>query len=177
MSPIIVLGGLLIFLIITSSILLYVKHRFGYSYNKVMEEIKAYKNILLIVEDDPDYRKFVVEDLKKNYEVVEASSEEEAIKSFKQYRPKRVLLDLKLPPTPERLSEPLVKIGLSLIKKFKQIDQTTFIIVITSTIKEGSAQADEVVKLGANGLISKTGDGRKDIKEIYDFLETAKKAA
>lgn len=53
--------------------------------------------ILLVADDEPDLRRFLVSQLKKDYEVIEAADGREALEHAKQYLPSLILLDLMMP--------------------------------------------------------------------------------
>jgi DNA-binding response OmpR family regulator len=91
-------------------------------------ELDALKNItILCVEDETGIREFVVNTLKYYFkEVYEASNGEEAYELYEEYKPKIVLTDIQMPKMD----------GIELVKKIRQNDNSTMIIMLTAHSNE-----------------------------------------
>lgn len=100
-------------------------------------------NTLLVVEDEEQLRKMLVQHFEADgFIVLIASDGQEALESFQKFRPDLVILDIMLPLIP----------GMEVLKKIRSVDNTPVIIL--------TARADEIdrllgLELGADDYISK----------------------
>lgn len=106
---------------------------------------------LLIVDDSSEIRKQLKWGLSKNYRILLADSVEEALKLFKQHKPRVVTLDLGLPPDIDGASE-----GLHCLQLMLQQQPQTKIIVLSGN--EDHANALAAVDLGAYDFYHKPID-------------------
>ncbi len=102
---------------------------------------------ILIVEDNYDTQLLISSILRENgYQTFLVSDGKEVISRFKSYKPDIVLLDIQLPG----------KDGISILKKIKEIDQNTLVIMISGT--RGIKNIVETIKLGAYDYVRKPFD-------------------
>ncbi len=100
---------------------------------------------LLIVEDEPDLRNYLIDTLSPNYSVISAADGQEGLSLVKKFRPELVLLDIMLP----KLD------GLELCKRIKKSKdlQLTKIMLLTARIDEKSKLT--ALENGADDFLTK----------------------
>lgn len=119
----------------------------------------AEKKRILLIEDNPSFRKMLVQELGLDYTINEAGEANDAIKKLK-FKPEVVILDLILPK--EKNSLPKVEVGFGLLKGIKESDPFVSVIILTGK----GENFDDVVKAigsGADDYILK--DRMKDDPE------------
>ncbi len=118
---------------------------------------------ILIVDDDQIFSSILGRALKRRgYEVIVSSTIEEALKSFKKYKPNKTILDLKL----KKGS------GLSLIDQFIDIEPCTKILILTGY--SSISTAVEAIKMGAKNYLCKPADVSEILAAFDENLETWK---
>ena len=116
---------------------------------------------ILIVEDNYDTQLLISSILRENgYQTFLVSDGKEVISKFKSYKPDIVLLDIQLPG----------KDGISILKKIKEIDQNTLVIMISGT--RGIKNIVETIKLGAYDYVRKPFDQDELLISIKRALKT-----
>jgi len=115
---------------------------------------------VMIVDDDPSVRE-ILKVMLKDFEIVEASNGQEAIKKFIEERPRIVLMDIVMPGVD----------GIKATQKIKQIDPETLVIGITAF---GKAKSEELIKAGASEVLTKPLTKRRLLEIIRDYQETSK---
>ncbi len=122
--------------------------------NEIFRPKKDYeKEKILVVDDDPAVNSLLKDFLtRKGYQVITASSGEEALEKFRDQRPMLILLDIKLPGMD----------GIVTLKRLREMDDKVGVIMITG-VQEQEA-FEQVKKLGAYEYIVKPFD--------LDYLET-----
>ena len=109
---------------------------------------------VLVVDDEPDAVELLKEFLTvKGYDVVTASSGEEALRKLKEERPHLMLLDIRMP----------MMDGLEVLRRAREIDQEVGIIMVTAVNEESTGR--EVLKMGAFDYITMPLD--------FNYLERA----
>ncbi len=99
---------------------------------------------VLVVDDEPDAVELLQEFLtNKGYEVITASSGEEALRKVKEERPHLILLDVRMPGMN----------GLDVLRQVRQFDQEIGVIMVTAVNEEETGR--EALKLGAFDYIVK----------------------
>jgi DNA-binding response OmpR family regulator len=99
---------------------------------------------ILVVDDEPDSVELLQEFLTgKGYEVVTASSGEEALRKVKEERPHLMLLDVRMPGMN----------GLDVLRKVREFDQEVGVIMVTAVNEEDTGR--DALKLGAFDYIVK----------------------
>ncbi|SRR5579883_2800044 len=110
------------------------------------------KPLILIVEDNETNQRLVATTLVKyGYQVMTASSAEEAFEKIDQQIPDLILMDLQLPGID----------GLHLTKLLKQQASTKNIIIIALTAYAMKIDEEEALEAGCDGYISKPYDVMK----------------
>ena len=102
---------------------------------------------IMLVDDDAIFRERLAKSFRnREYEVATANNCEEAVELARRDSPEFAVVDLRMPG----------RSGLELVKRLKQIDPSTRIIVLTGY---GSiATAVDAIKLGATNYLSKPAD-------------------
>jgi YesN/AraC family two-component response regulator len=127
-------------------------------------DMNSSASYILIVEDD-DVTKMLLYGILENpeYQILEASNGNEAIKLFKKYKPDLVITDIIMPE----------KEGIETIKTLKQIDPDVKIIAISGG---GTIEAEEYLKVAKNvGAIytfEKPIDKEDLIKKVSSLLSS-----
>jgi len=102
---------------------------------------------VLVVDDEPEAVELLVEFLSsKGYEILTATSGEEALRRVKEDRPHLVLLDIRMP----KMS------GLEVLKRIREIDPEMGIIMVTAVNEEDVGR--QALELGAFDYIVKPLD-------------------
>ncbi len=120
-----------------------------------------FKGSILLVDDEPHIRKFVLLILKQlgAPNVVEATNGEEAIVAYQRQKPDLVLLDISMP----------LMNGLETLKKLKAFDPECVVIMLTSIVNRQSI--DEALALGAANYIRKDIPKEEISQAIKDTIE------
>ena len=102
---------------------------------------------ILVVDDEPDAVELLQEFLEaKGYEVLTATSGEEALRTVREERPHLILLDVRMPGMN----------GLEVLRHVRQIDQEAGVIMVTAVSEEETGR--EALALGAFDYIVKPLD-------------------
>ena len=102
---------------------------------------------VLVVDDEPEAVELLVEFLSsKGYEVLTATSGEEALRRVREDRPHLVLLDIRMP----KMS------GLEVLKRIREIDPEMGVIMVTAVNEEDVGR--QALELGAFDYIVKPLD-------------------
>lgn len=101
---------------------------------------------ILVVEDNDRNRRLMRILLKsKGYEVIEATTGEEAMNYLKDQKPDLILMDIQLPHTD----------GLELTKEIKSTEATSDIPIVAVTAYAMKGDRERILKAGCDGYISK----------------------
>ncbi|MBE0674761.1 MAG: response regulator, partial [Bacteroidales bacterium] len=100
---------------------------------------------ILLIEDNPDMRSYIRNELKIEFNVFEAKDGIEGLEMAERYSPDLIISDIMMP----RLS------GLELCKKIKSEIQTSHIPVILLTAKTDTPTKYQGIEMGADDYISK----------------------
>ena len=114
-------------------------------------EVPAQKPVTLVVEDNPDLRKYLLDQLKVSYRVLEAEDGRKGLEQAKQHLPDLVITDLMMP----------VMSGLEMMQALKQDPATNHIPVIMLTAKADMQSKLEGLELGADDYIIKPFDSEE----------------
>jgi len=102
---------------------------------------------VLVVDDEPEAVELLVEFLSsKGYEILTATSGEEALRRVKDDRPHLVLLDIRMP----KMN------GLEVLKRIREIDAEMGVIMVTAVNEEDVGR--QALELGAFDYIVKPLD-------------------
>lgn len=101
--------------------------------------------VLLVVEDNPDMRSYIKNDLTEKYKVIEAGNGEEGLEKAIKYVPDLVISDIMMPKMD----------GNKMSLKLKEDERTSHIPVILVTARTSTEQKIEGLETGADAYISK----------------------
>lgn len=119
--------------------------------------------LVVVVDDEPDMRRYLVETLSRDYRVLQASNGQEGLDLVRSCQPDVAVLDLMLP----RLD------GASVCRSIKQdqLTKATKVIVLTARIDEGVKL--DVLNQGAEDFLSKPFSGVEVRTRIRNLVQTA----
>ncbi len=120
------------------------------------------KKTILIVEDNPDFRFYLNDNLKMQYNIFEAKNGEEGWKIIETQLPDLVVSDIMMP----------VMDGIELCSMIKATRKTKHIPVILLTAKTDAEPKIEAYETGADGYISKPFDFRILESRIENLINT-----
>ena len=112
---------------------------------KERKEQKEQKEKILVVEDNPDIRQYLCEELGKSYRVLTAGNGEEALAVLKEQEADLIITDVMMP----------VMDGLQLCKQIKQNLRTCHIPIIMLSAKTDLKEQLEGLQVGADDYIPK----------------------
>ncbi|HGJ63923.1 TPA: response regulator [bacterium] len=122
-------------------------------------------NKILVVEDNDKNRKLVRIILQsKGYELMEATTAEEAINQLKENIPDLILLDIQLPQMD----------GLELTKKIRDQKETKDIPIIALTAYAMKGDKERILEAGCDDYISKPIDTRQLPIKIAEIISKPK---
>lgn len=122
------------------------------------------KKKILVVDDEQDFLKLIKIRLEaSNYEVITASSGEEALKKIKTDKPEAVLLDILMPGID----------GLEVLKRIRQENKSLPVFIITAFSNEERFKMAN--QFSASGFIVKTSDLKDEIEHIDGVLRMSDK--
>lgn len=122
------------------------------------------KKKILVVDDEPDFVSMIKMRLESSgYEVITSSNGKEGLEKVDSEKPDVVFLDILMP----ELN------GLEALKRIKQKNKDLPVYIITAFSNE--ERFKEARDLGASGFIVKSGDFKKEIQDITNFLNIADK--
>jgi len=107
--------------------------------------------MLLIVDDDDSIRE-IVKIMLKDYDVIEASNGEEAVRAYKMFKPDLVLMDISMP----------VMDGVEATKKILSFDPNAKIVALTAFAR---SRGKEMLENGALEVLEKPFT-RRTLKEL-----------
>ncbi len=122
---------------------------------------------LLIVEDEPDLRTYLVNTLSEDYQVFSAADGQAGLDLVIKYKPDLVLLDLMLPKID----------GLALCKKIKNDDRLQFTKVVLLTARIDEQSKITALENGADDFITKpfsTTELKTRLSNLSDSLQLEK---
>jgi DNA-binding NtrC family response regulator len=116
---------------------------------------------VLVVDDDPEIRKLLVELLRSaGFEALQAANGAEGLARFQQDSPSAVLLDVNMPGMD----------GMQVLREARRLDPSTPIILVTA--QRGIGSAIEAVKEGAYDYITKPFENDDLILTVRRALES-----
>jgi len=118
--------------------------------------------VILLVEDEADYRLLIDSDLEEDYQVVEAANGKEGLEKALETIPDLVVTDLMMP----------VMDGIELCRSLKAVVQTAHIPVVMLTAKTAVESQVEGLQAGADDYVTKPFDMLLLRARIGNLLET-----
>ncbi|MCP5050995.1 MAG: response regulator, partial [bacterium] len=112
---------------------------------KHMETMTNGRDVILVVEDNPDVRKFIRGPLEAKYTVIEASDGEEGIQKARKVIPDLIISDVMMPR----------KDGYQLCQTLKTDIKTSHIPIVLLTAKASEGSVMEGLETGADDYITK----------------------
>ena len=113
--------------------------------NQEDKSTASYKTTLLVVEDNPDIRLYIVSLFKNKYNVLEAADGEEGVKQAMQYLPDLIISDIMMP----------VKDGFACCKEIREQVETAHIPILMLTAKAEDADIIRGAQLGVDDYMMK----------------------
>ena len=120
------------------------------------------KTIVLVVEDNPDLREYIRDDLKDLYYVVEAANGEQGLRKAEKLIPDLVVSDIMMP----------IMDGYELTKKLREDEKTSHIPIILLTAKSDKESKLEGLGIGADDYLTKPFDSQELLARIKNLIET-----
>ena len=137
-------------------------------YDSATEEIEDEnlidKTIVLIVEDNPDVRDYIKDDLKDIYHVEEAANGEQGLRKAKKCIPDLIVSDVMMPK----------KDGYEMTRELRQDEKTSHIPIILLTAKSDRDSKLEGLGLGADDYLTKPFDTQELLARIKNLIENRK---
>jgi CheY-like chemotaxis protein len=122
------------------------------------------KKKILIADDEVDFLEVMkLRLMANNYQVVTASTGEEALQKFTKENPSALLLDIMMPGMD----------GLTVLEKIRQIDKLIPVFIITAFTNEERFKVAN--RLNASGFILKTDDLKEQVANITEAIKLAEK--
>ncbi len=120
---------------------------------------------LLIVEDNPDMRAFIISNFTDNYQIFEADNGKTGVEMAKKHMPDLIISDVMMP----------VKSGIFLCNELKFNEQTSHIPIVLITSKTGDKNEIEGLQSGADDYITKPFNTSILHLKIQNLLYTRKR--
>jgi signal transduction histidine kinase/ligand-binding sensor domain-containing protein/DNA-binding response OmpR family regulator len=120
------------------------------------------KTIVLIVEDNPDVRDYIKDDLKEIYHVEEAANGEQGFRKAQKCIPDLIVSDVMMPKMD----------GYEMTRKLRQDEKTSHIPIILLTAKSDRDSKLEGLGLGADDYLTKPFDTQELLARIKNLIET-----
>ena len=109
------------------------------------------KPLLLVVEDEPDIRRFIISIFEKDYQITEAENGEIGIETALKEIPDLIISDIMMPEVD----------GIQLCNTLKTNELTSHIPIILLTAKVGGENEIEGIKTGADAYVTKPFNSEK----------------
>ncbi len=132
---------------------------------KPYKNINEEKTLILIVEDNADVRKFIIDSLGNDYQIKEASDGMEGLSKALDIIPDLIITDIMMPKMD----------GNELTKILKNDEKTSHIPIILLTAKAGQESKIEGLKLGADDYLIKPFDTKELNIRVKNLIEIRKK--
>jgi signal transduction histidine kinase len=118
--------------------------------------------LVLVADDEPDMRRFLVSQLEDDYEVVEAMDGNEATEKAQAILPDVILLDLMMPH----------KDGLQVCRELREYAPTVAIPIILLTARADEEAKFDALQMGANDFLAKPFSSTELQARIKNLIES-----
>ncbi len=125
--------------------------------NKVSENNKE---IILIVEDNPDVRAYIIEQLETDYKVISASNGEEGIDKAQDKIPDLIITDIMMP----RMN------GFEFSKRIRSDEKTSHVPIIMLTAKAGLDDKIEGLETGIDVYLTKPFNAKELMVRVKNLI-------
>ena len=129
-------------------------------FNNEIPEVSGNQTIL-VIEDNPDMRKYIISHLSEHYKVLEASNGRDGYEIILNQKPDIIITDLMMP----------VMDGLELLNKIRKTDTIKDIPVIMLTARADESDKIIGLKAKANDYLTKPFSSEELIARIRNILE------
>lgn len=119
--------------------------------------------LVLVVDDEPDIRNYLVNTLEKNYRVIKALDGEQALNYAKKFKPEFILLDLMLPKID----------GLEVCRTLKHDPETRHIKIMLLTARIDEEAKISALNNGADDFLTKPFSKVEVQTRLRNLLQTA----
>ncbi|MGC9941218.1 MAG: ATP-binding protein, partial [Verrucomicrobiota bacterium] len=123
---------------------------------------RTQRPLVLVADDEPDMRRFLVSQLEDEYEVVEAMDGNEATEKAQSILPDVILLDLMMPH----------KDGLQVCRELREYAPTVAIPIILLTARADEEAKFDALQMGANDFLAKPFSSTELQARIKNLIES-----
>ncbi len=123
---------------------------------------RTHRPLVLVADDEPDMRRFLVSQLVDDYEVVEAVDGKEAAEKAQDILPDLILLDWMMPH----------KDGLQVCRELRDYAATSAIPIILLTARADEEAKYDALQIGANDFLSKPFSSNELQARIKNLIES-----
>jgi len=123
---------------------------------------RTQRPLVLVADDEPDMRRFLVSQLEDDYELVEAADGQEAAEKAQETLPDVILLDLMMPQ----------KDGLQVCRELREYAPTAGIPIILLTARADEEAKFDALQMGANDFLAKPFSSTELQARIKNLIES-----
>jgi DNA-binding response OmpR family regulator len=123
---------------------------------------RTHRPLVLVADDEPDMRRFLVSQLEEDYEVIEAVDGNEAAEKAQTMMPDVILLDLMMPH----------KDGLQVCRELREYAPTVAIPIILLTARADEEAKFDALQMGANDFLAKPFSSTELQARIKNLIES-----
>ncbi|MBW8865625.1 MAG: response regulator, partial [Verrucomicrobia bacterium] len=123
---------------------------------------RTQRPLVLVADDEPDMRRFLVSQLMDDYELVEAADGQEAADKAQETLPDVILLDLMMPQ----------KDGLQVCRELREYAPTSNIPIILLTARADEEAKFDALQMGANDFLAKPFSSTELQARIKNLIES-----
>ncbi|MFB3041509.1 MAG: ATP-binding protein, partial [Candidatus Poribacteria bacterium] len=127
----------------------------------IQQPASSSEDIILIVDDHPDVRKYIRKHLESEYQVIEAKDGSDGVAAATETIPDLVISDVMMPKMD----------GYQLCKALKTNEKTSHIPVILLTAKAGESDKLEGLEIGADDYLSKPFNSKELHARVHNLIE------
>lgn len=133
--------------------------------NNTLDEKKKKRYTLLIIEDNPDVRQYIISNLCDSYNILEAANGQEGIDKAILHLPDLIISDLMMPKMD----------GMEMCTKIRNDIRTSHIPIIMLTAKSMNEDIKEGYKLGADDYITKPFSATVLVARVDNLIQSRAK--